>query len=246
MEERVDWIGTLFLQPYSWCLQNIFYWASLPSVGKVIHNLRFIHLHFFFFLTVYGWAESLELISGLESSFSPDFWLFFLLFIYLFIHSFIHSFILGCAGSSVRARALSSCGKWGPLPIAVRGPLFIAVRGPLTIAAPPVAGHRLQTRRPSSCGSRTQPLRGMWDPPRPGPEPVSPALAGRFPTTAPPGKPHLHFLKCRKILEIESYKLVLKFTGPLLWVTVCLLLDIINITESFWCVYSQIASGWVF
>ena len=98
----------------------------------------------------------------------------FILFIYLF-------FIFGCAGSSVRARAFSSCGKWGPL--------FIAVRGPLFIAAPPAAGHRLQTRRLSSCGSRAQPLRGMWDLPRPGLEPVSPALAGRFSTTAPPGKP---------------------------------------------------------
>ena len=29
----------------------------------------------------------------------------------------------------------------------------------------------------------------MWDPPRPGLEPVSPALAGRFSTIAPPGKP---------------------------------------------------------
>ena len=29
----------------------------------------------------------------------------------------------------------------------------------------------------------------MWNLPRPGLEPVSPALAGRFPTTAPPGKP---------------------------------------------------------
>ena len=28
----------------------------------------------------------------------------------------------------------------------------------------------------------------MWDLPRPGLEPVSPALAGRFSTTAPPGK----------------------------------------------------------
>ena len=28
----------------------------------------------------------------------------------------------------------------------------------------------------------------MWDPPGPGLEPMSPALAGRFPTTAPPGK----------------------------------------------------------
>ena len=44
------------------------------------------------------------------------------------------------------ARAFSSCGKWGPL--------FIVVCGPLTIAASPVAEHRLQTRRLSSCGSR--------------------------------------------------------------------------------------------
>ena len=29
----------------------------------------------------------------------------------------------------------------------------------------------------------------MWDLPRPGLEPVSPALAGRFSTAAPPGKP---------------------------------------------------------
>ena len=78
-------------------------------------------------------------------------------------------------------RAFSSCGK--------RGPLFITVRGPLTIAASLVAEHRLQTRRLSSCGSRAHLLRGMWDLPRPGLEPVSPALAGRFSTTAPPGKP---------------------------------------------------------
>ena len=32
----------------------------------------------------------------------------------------------------------------------------------------------------------------MWDLPRPGLEPVSPALAGRFSTTAPPGKPYVH------------------------------------------------------
>ena len=76
---------------------------------------------------------------------------------------------------------LPSCGKWGPL--------FIAVRGLLTIAASLVAEHRLQTRRLSSCGSRAQLLRGMWDLPRPGLEPVSPALAGRFSTTVPPGKP---------------------------------------------------------
>ena len=93
------------------------------------------------------------------------------------------------------ARAFSSCGKWGPL--------FIAVRGPLTIAGSPVAEHRLQTRRLSNCGSRAQPLRGMWDLPRPGLEPVSPALAGRFSTTAPPGKPHLVLFESAVLGEEE-------------------------------------------
>ena len=44
------------------------------------------------------------------------------------------------------AKTFSSCGKWGPL--------FIAVRGPLTIEASLVAEHRLQTRRLSSCGAQ--------------------------------------------------------------------------------------------
>ena len=80
-------------------------------------------------------------------------------------------------GLRLRARAPSSCSKWGPL----------------TISASSVAEHRLQTRRLSNCGSRAQPLRSMRDPPRPGPEPMSPAPAGRLPTTAPPGKPLVGF-----------------------------------------------------
>ena len=91
------------------------------------------------------------------------------------------------------ARAFSSCGKWGPL--------FITVRGLLTIAASLVAEHRLQTRRLSNCGSRAQLLCGMWDLPRPGLEPVSPALEGRFSTTAPPGKP-----KGNILVQFFSYK----------------------------------------
>ena len=84
-------------------------------------------------------------------------------------------------GLRFRARAFSSCGKWGPL--------FIVVHGPLTITASLVAEHRLQTRRLSNCGSRAQLLCGMWNLPGSGLEPVSPALAGGFLTTAPPGKP---------------------------------------------------------
>ena len=100
----------------------------------------------------------------------------FVCFKYLFIYLF-----MAVLGLHFCARASSSCGE--------RGPLFIAVRGPLTVAASLVAEHRLQTRRLSRCGSQAQLLRGMWDLPRPGLKPVSPALAGRFSTTAPPGKP---------------------------------------------------------
>ena len=96
------------------------------------------------------------------------------------------------------ARVFSNRGK--------RGPLFIAVRGPLTIAASPVAEHRLQTHRLSNCGSRAQPLRGMWDLPGPGIEPVSPALAGRFSTTAPPGKPQPELFLIEIYLTYTLYK----------------------------------------
>ena len=92
-------------------------------------------------------------------------------------------------------RAFSGCDE--------QGPLFIAVRGPLTIVASLAAEHRLQMRRLSNCGSRAQSLRGMWDLPRPGLEPVSPALAGRFSTTEPPGKPlyFAHFKTLNNTLD---------------------------------------------
>ena len=110
---------------------------------------------------------------------------FIFFFNFLFIIYLLFLF-LAVLGLRFCVRAFSSCGEWGPL--------FIAVRGPLTIAASLVAEQRLQTLRLSSCDSRAQLLRGMWDPPRPGLEPVSPALAGRFSTTAPPGKPLLCFI----------------------------------------------------
>ena len=74
----------------------------------------------------------------------------FLGILFFFFFNFIYLF-MAVLGLRLCARALSSCGKWGPL--------FIAVRGPLTIAASLVAEHRLQTRRLSNCGSRAQLLR---------------------------------------------------------------------------------------
>ena len=67
---------------------------------------------------------------------------------------------LGALASVVVARGLSSCGL------------------------------RALKHRLSSCGARAQLLHGMWDLPGPGVEPVAPALAGGFLTTAPPGKSH--------------------------------------------------------
>ena len=40
----------------------------------------------------------------------------------------------------------------------------------------------------SSCGAQAELLQGMWDLPRQGIKPMSPALAGRFLTTGPPKK----------------------------------------------------------
>ena len=84
--------------------------------------------------------------------------------------------------------AFSSCGE--------QGLLFVAVRGLLIVAASLCCGARalgarasvVVVRRLSSCGAQALSLRSTWDLPRPGLKPVSPALAGGFLTTAPPGK----------------------------------------------------------
>ena len=83
--------------------------------------------------------EYLTLRNLCPSSILYFFNFFYFLFIYLFY------LFLAVLGPRFCARAFFSCGK--------RGPLFIAVRGPLTIAASLVAEHRLQTRRLSNCGS---------------------------------------------------------------------------------------------
>ena len=66
---------------------------------------------------------------------------------------------LGVQALGVVARRFRSCGSWA-------------------------LEHRV-----SSCGVQAEMPRGMWDLPDPGEEPMSPALAGEFFTTEPPGKP---------------------------------------------------------
>ena len=124
-------------------------------------------------------------------------WIFKKIYLFIFIFGCVGSLLLRtgsfpvvvsrgysslcCAGLSLgglsccRARAL---GAWASAAVA----LGLSSCGSMALE------HRL-----SSCGSWTQLLRGMWDPPGPGLEPVSPALAGGFLTTAPPGKPLVGF-----------------------------------------------------
>ena len=118
-------------------------------------------------------------------------------------HVLFFNFIYLCLamlGFYYCAQAFSSCGERGLLFVAVHG-LLIAVaslccRARALGTQPSVAvarglsscGSRALERRLSSCGARSWLLRSTWHLPGPGIEPVSPALAGRFSTTAPPGK----------------------------------------------------------
>ena len=90
-----------------------------------------------------------------------------------------------------------------------------------------VVAHRLQStgsvavaRGLSSCGARAQLLRGMWDLPRPGLEPVSPELAGRFSTTAPPGKSQfttfclVFFLPCVSLTCLLTHSVCVSHIQP--------------------------------
>ena len=149
--------------------------------------LKFIFNLFYFFIIFFN-------VAAISSILGKD--LFFKL-IYLF---------LAVLGLCCCTRAFSSCGE--------RGLLFVVVRRLLLAVASLVAEHGLQARglqqlwcmgfsscglwalerRLGSCGTRAQLLCSMWDLPRPGLKPMSPALAGEFLTTVPPGKAPTLFL----------------------------------------------------
>ena len=57
--------------------------------------------------------------------------------------------------------------------------------------------------------------RGLWDLPRLGIEPMSPALAGRFFTTEPPGTPQKERLKFKNIKRKQIYINKQKYTSKL-------------------------------
>ena len=97
----------------------------------------------------------------------------------LFFHClFIYSWLCWVF---VAAQAVSSCGEWGLLrSCGSRASHW----GGLSCCRGRALEHRL-----SGCGAQALLLCGIWDLPRSGIEPVSPALAGKFFTTELPGKP---------------------------------------------------------
>ena len=130
------------------------------SYGNFIFYLFIFKINLFMCLFMFGYVGSLLLRAGFLSSCSESGLLFIVV-----CRLLIAVASLCCGAPALGARAsvavacgLSSCSSWA-------------------------LEHRL-----SSCGARAQLLHGVWDLPGPGLEPVSPALAGRFLTTAPPGK----------------------------------------------------------
>ena len=124
---------------------------------------------------------------------------------------------MAASGLRCYAQAFSSCGERGLLFVVVCG-LLIAVGfsccGAWALGAwtSVVVAHGLSScgsraleHRLSSCGARAQLLRGIWDPSRPELEPVSPALAGGFLTTVPPGKSR----SCCFLLSFFQYVVLL-------------------------------------
>ena len=108
---------------------------------------------------------------------------FFIFFIYFWLHWVfvaVHALSLVVANGDYSSLRCTGFSLWWLLLLRSTGFRCTGVSS---------CGSQALERRLSSCGAWAQLLRGMWDLPRPGFEPVSPALAGEFLTTVPPGKP---------------------------------------------------------
>ena len=120
---------------------------------------------------------------GIEEEIVKDFSDFLFIYLFIFIYFWLCWVFVSARGLSVVVvsgdHSSSRCTG-----LSLLRPLFLRSTGSRH------AGSVIVAHRPSC-------LCGMWDLPRPGLEPVSPALAGRFSTTVPPGKPFSDFLKDR-------------------------------------------------
>ena len=95
---------------------------------------------------------------------------------------------------------------------------------------PTSCGSQALEHKLSSCGTQAYLLCGIWDLPRPGIEPMSPALAGGFFTTEPPGKP------CTEVLNLDVVQCIY-FCCSCLWYHIREILAKYHIMKLFPCIF---------
>ena len=99
-------------------------------------------------------------------------------------------FLSSCSVMASHFSGFSCCGAWASVVMACG---FSS------------CGSQALEAKVNSCGAWAKLLWGMWDLPRPGIEPVSPALAGGFFTTEPPGKPARRILNQWTTREVPPF-----------------------------------------
>ena len=142
---------------------------------EAIWSWTFVYMEFFFnyrfYFTSSDWSVQINY-------FFFVFGFFFYKFIYLFIYLWLRwVFIAVCSFLQLQHASFS---LWWLLLLWSMGSRHTGFSS---------CGSWAVERKFSSCGTWAHLLCSMWDLPRPGLKPVSAALAGRFLTTAPPGKP---------------------------------------------------------
>ena len=148
--------------------------TRVPRIGRQIlnHCATRETLIFFFYNSFF---------LGKFRKFYPAF-SFFSFLKYLFIYLFL---IFGCVGSLLVRVGFLQLWRAGTT---LRCDAQASHCGGFSCCGSRALGVQALEHRLSSCGARAQLFCGMWDLPRPGLKPVSPALAGGFLTTVPPGK----------------------------------------------------------
>ena len=111
---------------------------------------------------------------------------FFLFCFFLFIYFWLHWVFVAVCGLSPVVASGDHPSLWCA-GLSLRWPLPLQSKGSRRAGFSSYGLQALECRL-SSCGTWAWLLCGMWDLPRPGLEPMSPALAGGFLTTASPGK----------------------------------------------------------
>ena len=110
----------------------------------------------------------------------------FYIYIYIYIFFFFLIYLLTVLGLHCCTRVFSSFGEWDLL-------CHCSVQASYCGGFFCCKAQALENGL-SSCGTWALLLHSMWDCPRPGMEPMSPARQGRFLTTGSPGKPLAGFL----------------------------------------------------